>query len=601
MKRHSVFLSVAAALLLMLPFVCVSSFAQSRIAFDDDWRFWQGDPEGAADLSREVIDKAALAAIGAVYPNVSSAVNDLGTDVVFSQASFDDSAWRSIDLPHDWCIEHEFQPELNGESAKLPCDGVGWYRKRFDLSPAEAGRRVYLDIDGAMSDSAVWVNGEYVGGWPYGYTSFRVDLTAHVRFDQPNVIAIRTFDPPDSSRWYTGSGIYRHVWLVTAGQTHISRWGVEANTASLSASNADVAIAVQAENHTSTPQQVTIECSIYRGDPSQSSPVANVRTAVSVPHTGVQRQQLPVSIPRPALWSPATPQLYTAVVRLTQGNSLLDSQTVRFGLRSVEYDPARGLLVNGEHVYIKGICIHHDLGTLGAAFNESAMERRFDRFKEMGANAIRMTVNPPAPEVLDMADERGFLVIDEAFDAWAEPKRKNDYASLFRDWHAHDLRAMIRRDRNHPSVIMWTSGNEIPEQSTAEGRRISAELTAIAHEEDTTRPVTSAANSASSGYDGFQYTVDVFGYNYHPEQYRAFHRANPSIPIFATESSSTISSRGEYFFPVARSRQNGLHDHAFTSDELIYAWTVSLFAGMTDERVRNYFFPELEDSRGDYT
>ena len=274
-----------------------------------------------------------------------------------------------------------------------------------------------------------------------------------------------------------------------------------------------------------------------------------------------------LKISNPALWNINAPNLYIAVTEIQQNGKTIDSYNTKFGIRTIKFDAEKGFFLNGEHTLIKGVCDHHDLGALGTAMNTRALERQLEILKEMGVNAIRTSHNPPAPELLELADKMGFLVMDEAFDEWAKGKRKNGYNLVFKDWHEKDWRSQIRRDRNHPSVILWSTGNEIWEQRPP-GHPISLMLTQIAHEEDPTRPATAGANGTDSGYNGFQKTVDVFGYNYKPFEYAKFHAANPLIPLFASETASTISSRGEYFFPVVDDKSKGLQDFQMSSYDL---------------------------------
>ncbi len=272
-------------------------------------------------------------------------------------------------------------------------------------------------------------------------------------------------------------------------------------------------------------------------------------------------------IANPALWNTHTPNLYAAVTQIEQTGKVIDTYETNFGIRSIKFDAAKGFILNGEHVYVKGVCNHHDLGALGTAINIRALERQLEILKEMGVNAIRTSHNPPAPELLDLADKMGILILDEAFDAWTGAKKKNDYSTHFKDWHEKDLRAFIRRDRNHPSVIAWSTGNEIREQRP-EGHPVSEMLRKIVHEEDPTRLVTVGANGGDSSTNGFQKTVDVFGFNYKPQMYAKFHADNPNMPVWSTESASTVSSRGEYYFPVSDDKAKGFFDFQVSSYDL---------------------------------
>jgi beta-galactosidase len=447
----------------------------------------------------------------------------------------DDTAWRLLDLPHDWGIEGPFRAELENRSGKLPWAGIGWYRKSFELPASDAGKKVFVDFDGAMSDTKVWLNGQCVGGWPYGYSSFRLELTDHIKPGETNTIAVRLDNKPQSSRWYPGGGIYRNVWLVKTAQVHVDHWGIFVTTPEVSADAATVAI---------------------------SADIAGADSATEVEHeivgTGVSGTgaECILKVEDPALWSTETPHLYTLKTTVKQNGVLVDTVETTFGIRSIEYT-AEGFFLNGKKIRMNGVCQHHDLGPLGAAINLRALERQIEILQEMGCNAIRTAHNPPAPELLDLCDRMGILVQVEAFDCWKQGKIPNDYGRHFPEWHEKDLLSMVRRDRNHPSVVMWSTGNEVREQITPGGHVISAQLTEIIRSADTTRPVTAGCSKPETGFNGFQKTVDVFGYNYKPHLYEAFRLENPDTPLYGSETASTVSSRGEYFFPVSDEKHMG--------------------------------------------
>ncbi len=551
---------------------------RSRESFNDGWRFQKDDPPGAEGrLSYEkikgrVIETGGEFVTGASAAKSAGADEGLGADVAYTRREFDDSAWRRLNLPHDWGIEGPFRQEYPGETGKLPWWGVGWYRKHFDVSARDRGKQLYLDIDGAMSYATVWLNGRFVGGWPYGYASFRLDLTPFVEYGAQNVVAVRLDNPPDSSRWYPGGGIYRNVWLVKTAPVHVAHWGTYIRTPEVTSQSATVWVNFTLENHSSAEADVTVRARLYELTPGAAKSAQPVAVAdapdLNLPAGARDDINASTRVANPKLWSPARPNLYVAVTTVEQGGKTVDSYETVFGFRTVKFDAARGLLVNGEPVEIKGVCNHHDLGALGAAVNRRALERQLEILKEMGVNAIRTSHNPPAPELLELADRMGFLVMDEAFDAWRRSKKKNDYHLLFDDWHEKDLRALVRRDRNHPSVIVWSTGNEIGEQGTPEGHKLSQRLTDIVRNEDPTRPVTAGANNLNAGYNGFQKTLDVFGYNYKPQEYGKFREKNPAIPLFGSETSSTVSSRGEYFFPVEEEKDKGKADFQVSSYDL---------------------------------
>jgi beta-galactosidase len=461
-------------------------------------------------------------------------------------------------LPHDWAIEGPFKYEYPGATGKLKWWGAVWYRKHFTLAATDAGKQICLDVDGAMSYASVWVNGQFAGGWPYGYASWRVDLTPFVKPGAENVIAIRLDSPEESSRWYPGSGIYRNVWLVKTEKVHVGQWGVTVTTPSVTKDKATVQVTVTVLNRTTSRSDLTCSAELFelKSDGSKSGHAIAVLSAGSVnlgaAHSG--NSTFSFEIPRPKLWSVTAPNRYAVVTRLGKD---MDEVETPFGIRYFEFTKDNGFLLNGERVPLNGVCNHHDLGALGAAFNVRAAERQLEILKAMGCNAIRTSHNPPAPELLDLCDRMGFVVMDEAFDCWAMKKKRNDYHLLYGDWHEADLRAFIRRDRNHPSIVLWSMGNEIREQGDTNQFHLGRALAAIVREEDPTRPLTAGCDHIEAGYNGFQNIVDVFGYNYKPEQYPLFRAANPNIPLYSSESASCISSRAEYFFPVSNDKSEG--------------------------------------------
>lgn len=563
-----------------------SSVVRDRLSFNRDWRFQKGDPSGTEGrLSYDKI-KDWVMATGNEFTSSSENTRtrpngDPGTDVSYTTPGFDDRNWRQLDLPHDWGIEGPFNQDYPGETGKLPWFGVGWYRKHFPVAQDEKGKKFFLQIDGAMSYSEVWLNGRFVGGWPYGYASFELDLTPYLRFGADNVVAIRLDNPPDSSRWYPGGGIYRNVWLVKTSPLYVRNWGTFVTTPDVTRESASVNIQVKLANELNPSRAITtIRTQVFELSPSGTKRGAPIQplapTDVALPFEQTVVSSINLKVPRPKLWSLQTPNLYVAVVTLEQQGKVFDRYETVFGIRTIKFDSVRGFYLNDEHIYLKGVCDHHDLGALGSALNRRALERQLEILREMGVNAIRTSHNPPAPELLELADRMGFVVMDEAFDAWRRGKKKNDYHLLFDDWSEKDLRAQVRRDRNHPSIILWSIGNEIGEQGSPEGHAVAARLTRIVHEEDTTRPTIAAANNRNSGYNGFQKTIDVFGYNYQYADYGKFRESNPTMPLFGSETASTVSSRGEYFFPVVSDKNKGRADFQVSSYDL-YAppWAVS--------------------------
>jgi beta-galactosidase len=481
---------------------------------------------------------------------------------------FNDSSWRVLDLPHDWAIEGPFRMEIENETGKLPWVGIGWYRKSFDVPASAAGTRHYLDLDGAMAQPKVYVNGSLASEWKYGYNSFRVDLTPHLRPGARNTIAIRLENLPSSSRWYPGAGIYRHVWWVTAPSTHIGHWGVAVTTPEVADEQASVEVVTTLENHASTvaPMEVSQEIIDASG-----KVVAQGTEPVRFDRAGTQVKQR-LLLPKPRRWDINDPHLYTLRTSLAAvgGDAVADRAETRFGVRTIEWHPRQGFLLNGRKVVLQGVCNHHDLGPLGSAVHTRAIERQIELLKEMGCNSIRTSHNPPAPELLELCDRMGILVIDELFDIWKLRKadKVNGYNIFWDEWHARDVRNFILRDRNHPCVIAWSTGNELPELSQPAAHGVSARLRDLMKELDTTRPVTAGSNFPAAAWNGFQKTVDVFGLNYHLEAYGKVDEALPQTAIYASETSSTVSTRGEYFFPVDWNKAKGFYNFQVSSYEL---------------------------------
>jgi len=550
--------------------------ARERLSFNEGWRFTKDDPAGAEGKLSYSALKPYLAASGkdfsVLQPSPVRPEGNPGADVPYTQPKFDDKGWRKLNLPHDWGIEGPFRQEYPGDTGKLPWWGVGWYRKSFVPPQSDAGKRFFLDVDGAMSYASVWVNGQFAGGWPYGYASWRIDLTPYLKLGEANVLAIRVDNPPDSSRWYPGGGIYRNVWLVKASPIHVAQYGAAVATPAINRSAATATVRVKVENHLDVAADLQLTTKFFtlsiKGEKSGRPVAATAPAALQVVAGSSAVTTLTGEILRPLLWSTKDPNRYLAVTEVEYKGKLVDAFETPFGIRTLQFTAQDGFLLNGERLAINGVCDHHDLGALGSAINERALERQIELLQEMGCNAIRTSHNPPAPELLDLCDRMGMVVMDEAFDCWAEGKTKNDYHLLFPDWHEKDLRAFVCRDRNHPSVILWSIGNEIPEQGSPSGRKIGAELAAIIRAEDPTRPVTSGCNNGDAGFNGFQKNLDVFGYNYKPAEYGKFRQANPDQPILGSETSSCISSRGEYFFPVLNDKLQGRANFQVSSYDL---------------------------------
>ncbi|MBN6150579.1 DUF4982 domain-containing protein [Xanthomonas sp. AmX2] len=584
---------------------------RERLSLDAGWRFHRGDAPGVGDtLDYDVRPQVVRSADGKVadarpedaervasrsrpvlkpwiLPSGNAFIadparrhvrppGDPGSEVAFVQAGFDDRHWAAVDLPHDWAIAGPFIADgPYGGMGRLPSWGIGWYRKRLDLPASDRGRSIFLDVDGAMSYATVWLNGRLVGGWPYGYNSWRLDLTPYVVFGGTNQLAIRLDNPPDSARWYPGGGLYRSVWLTKTAPVHVAQWGTQVTTPQVSAQAATVRLAVALDNDGAQDAQVQVASAIYALDADGvRSGEALARTApvaAKVPARGRATVDGSVVLARPRLWGPPPtqrPHRYVALTEVSQDGRVLDRYETRFGVRTIRFDPQRGLLVNGEHVPIRGVNNHHDLGALGAAFNLRAAQRQLQLLRDMGANAIRMSHNPPAPELLELTDRMGLLVVDEVFDSWEMKKTPLDFHLIFPDWHEPDLRAMLRRDRNHPSIVLWSVGNEVGEQYTGQaGAAIAQRLQAIVREEDPTRLATAAMNYAAPDMP-LPAALDAISLNYQGEgirdtpefegterirktpQYPAFQAKFPHKPILSSETASALSSRGVYLFPV---------------------------------------------------
>jgi len=472
---------------------------------------------------------------------------------------FDDSTWEEVRVPHDWAIKGPFgedndvqEGKWTGVTGGLPHVGKGCYRLRFNL-PEEVKAKhkcVRIEFDGVMSHSKVYVNGSYVGEWPYGYSSFAFDIAGFIHPGE-NVLVVTVDNKPDASRWYPGAGIYRNVRLVIMEAIHVAHWGTYITTPFVSPAEAVVRIQTIIERCFNFNKEAPIELETNILS-NKSVIVASKRSIKSaVPDTKVIFED-ELSIRSPLLWSVEEPHLYVARSIVRVNGEIVDIYDTTFGVRTIAFHPEEGFLLNGKHVKLKGVCLHHDLGPLGAAVNKAALKRQLAILKEMGANAIRTSHNPAAPELLELADEMGFLVVEEAFDEWKIPKRPNGYNTLFDQWAEKDLRAMIKRDRNHPCIIMWSIGNEIPEQSDKEnGVKLARFLHNICKEEDPSRPTTAAVERCEDAIkNGFTDVIDVIGWNYAPHNYGKFRLLFKHKPMYASETASCISTRGEYYFPL---------------------------------------------------
>ena len=492
-----------------------SDFSKRDQDFDSGWKFNRGDVSGA-----EV-------------------------------ASFDDSQWRILDLPHDWSIEDRtpkdsvigpFSSESQGGGATgHVVGGTGWYRKSFTLDSNSKGKMISILFDGVYMESDVWINGKHVGFHPYGYTPFIYDISAFLNpAGQKNFVAVKVTNLGKNSRWYSGSGIYRHVELITTNQLHISQWGNFVTIPAVTKENATVKMESTIENNSGKDQQVNVVTTLLNPSGETVATDEKLEQLVSGEKKIVTQN---LSVAKPMLWSPASPSLYNAVVTVKFRDATFDQTTTAFGIRSISFDSKRGFLLNGENMLLKGGCMHHDNGILGSATIDRAEERRVELMKKFGYNAIRTSHNPPSRQFLEACDRLGVFVIDEAFDMWEKPKNPQDYHQFFKEWHAKDLESMILRDRNHPSVIMWSIGNEIPERADPSGLEIRSRLVKIVKNLDTTRPVTEAIcffwdqkgrdwKDTAPAFAG----LDIGGYNYQWKMYASDHELFPDRVMAGTES-----------------------------------------------------------------
>ena len=455
-----------------------------------------------------------------------------------------DGTSRVLTLPHDWGVEQPFQQENPGETGKLAWWGKATYSKTLQV--ADLSKDLRLEVDGAFSNAKVYVNGHEAGGWPYGYASWSVNLTPWLQIGE-NKVDITLDNKPESSRWYPGGGIYRNVWLTATEKTTVAHWGSYVTTEAVgSKARVTLRLKIKADK----PQPVTVSTDIlYKG-------VIVARSSTQTQAYDGRELQQQFTVAEPHRWSPATPELYVARTTIGLENGSTDTYDTVFGIRTAEWR-TDGFFLNGARTFLKGVCLHHDAGALGAVWNEDAWVRRLLMLKAMGCNAIRCSHNPPAPELLDLCDRMGFLVLDELTDTWTWPKKDNGYATLFADWAEKDLVAMIHRDRNHPSVIAWSIGNECGEQGDASRWWISQMLTDICHREDPTRPTTAGNDNPWASTQPYAGTLDVYGFNYKPHLYAEFRDAHPNQPFYGSETASCISTRGYYRFPVEQEKGKG--------------------------------------------
>lgn len=504
---------------------------RQRILFDESWKFNQGDVYGAENIG------------------------------------FDDETWRTLKLPHDWSIEGEYDKNaISGGSGGYLPTGIGWYRKHFKIS--NISQHFWIEFDGVYMNSEVWINGNYLGKHANGYISFYYDITPYLKVGE-NVIAVKVDNSiQTNSRWYSGSGIYRHVWMNVANPLHISQWGTYITTPFIDSLSATVCIKTKVENNYSDLKNAVLSSQIVD---NKGNVVAEIENLVVIEPGDKKEYTQYVNVSNPSLWSVDSPTMYKLYSSIKVNDKIIDKYESPFGIRSIEFDAVKGFLLNGKRVKMNGVCLHHDAGCFGAAVPEQVWERRFKILKEMGCNAIRTSHNAMSPEFMDLCDQMGFLVMNEPFDEWEEAKGNTTsaYHLYFKENWKNDLISFIHRDRNHPSVVIWSAGNEIPEQVTMFGQKVLKQLLDVFHTEDHTRPVTTA-NDRIAAEDGpallpFLEMVDVVGYNYvdrwheRREQYYSIDKINhPDWIMIGTENVSVRGDRGDYSLDGKSKNKHGL-------------------------------------------
>ncbi|MBU2975773.1 DUF4982 domain-containing protein [Zobellia sp. B3R18] len=491
------------------------------VSFNSNWLFQKGDPSGA------------------------------------EKSTFKDAQWRKLNLPHDWAIEGPFDKKYNARTGGLPVHGTAWYRKHFTIDKKYAAQQIAVLFDGVMNNSKVYINGTYIGERPFGYMGFELDLTPYIKFGEDNVIAVRVAPEDLASRWYSGAGIYRNTYLKINNPVHIPLWGTYITTPEVSNEKATVKIETTVKNANGKKASVTLETKIIDG---LNNVVASSSQKIKLEKSSEKAVIDEIVVNNPNRWGIENPFLYDVVTQVKKANTVIDEYHSTLGIRSISFDAKKGFLLNEKPVEFNGVCMHHDLGPLGAAVNYRATERQMQIMQSMGVNALRTSHNPPSPEMLQICDKLGIVVLDEAFDEWKIPKVINGYNKFFDEWHERDLRDMIKRDRNHPSVVMWSIGNEIIEQREKDGWKVAKMLSDICHDEDHTRPTTAGFNNYPGAFKNkLAYQIDIVGLNYKPFDYGEVIRENPDMILYGSETSSQTSSRGSYHLPITYEHQKETH------------------------------------------
>jgi beta-galactosidase len=522
-----------------------------RDSFDFGWKFFMGDAPGA------------------------------------QQPNFADTSWKEVDLPHDWSIEGRITEPGVARTASLPM-GIGWYRKHFNVPASYNGRKVSIQFDGVYQLSEVWINGQYLGKRPYGYIGFSYDLTPHLKYGGENVIAVKADNSHQpNSRWYTGSGIYRHTWLLATGPVHVAEWGTFVTTPAVNMDSAIVQVKIRVQNEGQSAVECRLTSTIVDRDGNVAEG-AQPSEAKTIPANGEYEFVQQIRVDQPNLWSIENPYLYTLRTSVMGGGS--DSYDTVFGIRKVEFDVDKGFLLNGKHVKLNGVCLHHEAGSVGAAVPERVWERRLEILKAMGCNSVRTCHNPYAPEFIELCDKMGFMVMNEVFDEWKQNKTPYGYGPYFDEWSERDVTSFVRRDRNHPSVLLWSAGNEIGEQVAVNGVEMVKRMVGLFHREDPTRPVTMGCDRIAADLGGrevgtppeFLAVLDVVGYNYVDRRnkraetcYSDDRHAYPKRLFIGTENCSMGGTRGEYWWllpptPGVNARR---YEHRETDFEQLWKFT----------------------------
>ncbi|OXA94926.1 glycoside hydrolase family 2 TIM barrel-domain containing protein [Flavobacterium hercynium] len=502
------------------------AFANRKVSFNSDWSF---------HLNDSIKDKDTIGA---------------------------STTWRTLDVPHDWSIEGQFDEKSPGGYGGGSLNGgLGWYKKTFKVAAADSSKVTSITFDGVYKDSEVWVNGHYLGKRPNGYIGFQYEMTPYLNYgDKENEIIVKVDNSKQpNSRWYSGSGIYRNVWIETTDKLHVAQWGTYVTTPKVTAEKASVSFETTIQNKYTVTKKAIVTTTIFKNDTQVTSVTQDITIQ---PNTNLVVNQAS-DVETPVLWSVEAPELYTAVTEISIDEQVVDQYKTNFGIRDFKFDVDKGFILNGKQVKIKGVCLHHDLGPLGSAINTRAIERQLEIMKEMGVNGIRTSHNPPATELLELCDKMGFIVMDEAFDMWKIAKTKYDYANDWDKWHEKDLVDQLRRDRNHASVFIWSIGNEIPDQWSESGAKTAIELADLTRKYDKTRPITAGMNppvnmniddvtlqfeQANVQFNAIAKSgaLDIIGYNYAHQTYEHHKKNFPNVPFIATETTSGLQTRGYY-------------------------------------------------------